>query len=65
MVSLMGAQPNKLPLFLAAFGVLLLIATIYHQYNGVPESWRATLAGEGVHHKSGGFVLRQECCCGF
>lgn len=61
MVSLIGAQPNKLPLILAAFGVVLLVATVYHQYNGVPESWRATWAGEGGHHKSGRFVFWRQC----
>lgn len=41
---MMAVQPTRLPLFLAAFGVLLLIATVFHQINGVPESWRTSFA---------------------
>jgi hypothetical protein len=42
MLKMMTGQSTRLPIFLAAFGVLLLIATIFHQINGVPESWRTT-----------------------
>jgi len=56
----MGASgPNRLPLLLAAFGVLLLIATLFHQFNGVPESWRTSFSGDGGdrHHGSDRWVL--------
>ena len=43
----MAVQANRLPFFLAAFGVLLLIATLFHQINGVPESWKARFNGDG------------------
>jgi hypothetical protein len=39
---MISSQSNKAILLLAAFGVLLVVATVIHQFDGVPEAWRVS-----------------------
>lgn len=54
----MTVQANRVPFFLAAFGVLLLIATLFHQFNGVPESWKASFGSSNKFHGQSRYVVQ-------
>ncbi len=58
-------QANRVPLLLAAFGALLLLATFFQQFDGVPESWRVGFgsSSESSEGRDGGAKASRFVVC--